>query len=74
MIKKTSKPVAKFVKFVYLKKPLAYPVYNGKKLAIPAGAKNVAVRFRASHLRRTDEYGNEVPLNVYYWHGMVVHA
>lgn len=74
MSKKTTKPVAKSVKFVYLKKPLAYPVYNGKKLAIPAGAKNVGIRYRASHLHRIDENGNDVPMNVYYWHGMVVHA
>ena len=61
-------------RLVRLLKPLAYDVYNGRKIAIPAGATGVSIRYRASHLHRVDELGREIPLNVYYWKGKIVHA
>lgn len=63
------------MKFVKMNKPLEYPVYNGKTVVIPAGAKNVKIAFRQSHLTRFDENTNKtVPLNVYIYGSSVIHA
>lgn len=57
------------------KKPLNYPVYNGKSIAIPEGATHVKIAFRQSHLRRFDETQNKwIPMNVYLYKGKVIHA
>ena len=64
----------KSYRFVKMTRPLDYAVYNGKKLMIPAGAVGVKIAFRQSHLRRKDENGNEVPMNVYLYKGRLIHA
>lgn len=62
------------MKFITMKSPLKYSVYCGKKEVIPAGAERVKIAFRQSHLRRIDEDGKSVPMNVYIYKGMVYHA
>ena len=60
-------------KFTRIKRPLAYAVYCNTKVVIPKGATGVKIAFRQSHLRRLDEYGNSVPMNVYLWKGKLYH-
>lgn len=57
------------------KKPLEYPVRCKSKTVIPAGAKNVKIAFRQSHLTRWDEKTKKmVPMNVYIWKGRIYHG
>ena len=56
-------------------KPLEYPVYCNTKVVIPAGATNVKIAFRQSHLTRWDDVLKQrVKMNVYIWKGNVYHA
>ena len=64
------------MKFINMKnRPLAFDVYCGSKIVIPAGALNVKIAFRQSHLQRWDEAKQMfVPMNVYIYKGNVYHA
>lgn len=56
-------------------RPLEYAVYCNKKEVIPAGALNVKIAFRQSHLTRWDDVlKKHVKMNVYIWKGHIYHA
>lgn len=56
-------------------RPLEFDVKCGSKVVIPAGAKNVKIAFRQSHLKRFDEtLGHFVNLNAYIYKGKIYHA
>lgn len=70
------------MKFIPMKKPLEYPVYDGKKCVIPVGAKGVKIAFGASHLSRNpdgrivtdfDREPGAKRLNVYLWKKQMHH-
>lgn len=62
------------MKFLKLKQPLKFDVKCKSKVVIPAGAKNVEIAFRQSHLSRWDEDSQQfVNLNVYRYKNRLYH-